>query len=131
MTKITRAQTATPTGSAGFTLLEIMIALAIISIALTALLSLGNRSIAVHERLQRMTQATLLAQHKISEIEVSAGSPLQQDKETGVFDKPNEAYKWRVDYADTPLPSIKMVSVTVSWGEEDSNEAVTIDSFIF
>ena len=115
--------------NAGFTLLEIMIALAIVSIALTALLSLGNRTIAVHDRLQKITQATLLAQHKMSELESSA-SALAGD-ESGVFDEPNNAFTWRVDYAETPLPSIRMVSVTVTWGEENDNEAVTLDSFIF
>ena len=39
--------------NAGFTLLEVMIALAIVAIALVSLLGLANRSIAVQERLQR------------------------------------------------------------------------------
>jgi len=117
--------------SSGFTLLEIMIALAIISIALTALLSLGNRTIAVHDRLQKITRATLLAQHKMSEIETASGNVLAQSEESGVFEKPNNAFRWRVDYTETPLPSIRMVSVTVIWGEENNNEAVTLDSFIF
>ncbi len=117
--------------SAGFTLLEIMIALAIISIALTALLSLGNRTITVHDRLQKITQATLLAQHKMSELETTSTSTVTGSDESGVFDEPNNAFTWRVDYSDTPLPSIRMVSVTVSWGDENDNEAVTLDSFIF
>ncbi len=117
--------------SSGFTLLEIMIALAIISIALTALLSLGNRTIGVHDRLQKITQATLLAQHKMSEIEASSGSLVVQSEESGVFEEPNNTFSWRVDYTETPLPSIRMVSVTVIWGEENNNEAVTLDSFIF
>ena len=45
-----------------YDLLEVMIALAIVSVALVSLLSLGNRSVAVQSRLQRLTQATLLAQ---------------------------------------------------------------------
>jgi len=56
----------------GFTLLEIMIALAIVSIAMVSLLSLANRSIGVHDRLQRITAATLLAQGKMAETELSA-----------------------------------------------------------
>ncbi len=117
--------------SAGFTLLEIMIALAIISIALTVLLSLGNRTIAVHDRLQKITQATLLAQHKMSEVESSSTSVTLTGDERGVFDEPNDMFSWKIDYSDTPLPSIKMVSVTVSWGEENNNEEVTLDSFVF
>ena len=116
----------------GFSLLEVMIALAIASIALVSLLSLGTRSIGVHERLQRMTQATLLAQHKMAETEVSVQSGNRGfDAEKGSFAKPFEMYNWRLDYSDTLLPSVKMVTVTVVWGDEEENESVSIDSFVF
>ncbi len=109
----------------GFTLLEVMIALAIISIALVSMLALANRSISVHDRLQRMTQATLLAQSKMAEVE----SAEVGDADQGSFDEPFENYRWRVQYSDTPLPSVTMVTVSVDWG--DADEAVTLDSFIF
>jgi len=118
--------------SGGFSLLEVMIALAIASIALVSLLSLGTRSIGVHERLQRITQATLLAQHKMAETEVSVQSGNRQfDAEQGDFGKPFDLYSWRLDYSETLLPSVKMVTVTVVWGDEEENESVSIDSFVF
>ena len=117
--------------SGGFTLLEVMIALAIISIALITLLGLANRSIAVHERLQRLTQATLLAQEKLSELEGAAAADSATDDE-GVFEEPFENYTWEVSYSDTPLPSVKMISVSVIWGNgATAGEVVTLDSFIF
>ncbi len=115
----------------GFSLLEVMIALAIVSIALVSLLSLGNRSISVHDRLQRITQATLLAQHKMAETETAGTSKQAGQEMTGIFDEPFDLYRWRLDYADTPLPSVTMVTVTVAWGDEENNEAVSIDSFVF
>lgn len=109
-----------------------MIALAIVSIALVSLLSLGNRSIGVHERLQRITQATLLAQHKMAEEEATGQKARQGfDNEEGRFDEPFNMYRWRLDYSETPLPSVKMVTVTVVWGDEDENESVEINSFVF
>lgn len=116
----------------GFTLLEIMVALAIISVALVALLALGNRSIATHARLQQLTQATLLAQQKLATAEVDARlGRLEQIRQEGVFPEPYAAYRWRLEFADTPLPSIRTVTVTVAWGEEDSNEFVDLTSFLF
>ena len=116
----------------GFTLLEIMIALAIVSIAMVSLLALANRSIGVHDRLQRITQATLLAQQKMAETEVNArGGTLQATDSEGGFDDPYSAYRWQVTYADTPLPSVRMVTVTVLWGDEERNELVDITSFLF
>ena len=116
----------------GFTLLEIMVALAIISVALVALLALGNRSIATQARLQQLTQATLLAQQKLATAEVDARlGRLEQIRQEGVFPEPYAAYRWRLEFADTPLPSIRTVTVTVAWGEEDRNEFVDLTSFLF
>jgi len=129
MTRTTRQSKGISVATSGFSLLEVMIALAIVSIALMSLLSLGNRSIGVNERLQRVTQATLLAQHKMAETE-TAGSG-QSQATAGVFDEPFEMYRWRLEYTGTPLPSVTQVTVTVAWGDEEKNEAVSIDSFVF
>jgi general secretion pathway protein I len=118
--------------SRGFTLLEIMIALAIVSIAMISLLALANRSIAVHDRLQRITQATLLAQQKMVETEVSSRAGTLENADTeGVFSDPYAAYRWQLTYSATPLPSVRMVTVTVLWGDEERNEMVDLTSFLF
>lgn len=116
----------------GFTLLEIMIALAIVSIAMVSLLSLANRSIGVHDRLQRMTTATLLAQQKMAETELGArhGTKVETELE-GVFSDPHGNFRWQINYADSPLPSVKMVTITVLWGDEERNEMVDLTSFIY
>jgi general secretion pathway protein I len=115
------------TASAGFTLLEVMIALVIVATALMALLSLGNRSIDVHDRLQKTTRATMLAQYKMAEFE-SSGLPEERDAES--FAEPFEEYRWRFTVAETPLPSIIEVKVIVAWGNEQNNEAVDLTSFL-
>ena len=117
----------------GFTLLETMIALAIIAVALVSLLALGNRSIGVRARLQMITQATLLAQDKMSEIETLAEMRSSADfsDDDGTFDKPFQEFNWRVSYEDTPVASVKMVTVMVLWGDETKNEYVELTSFLF
>ena len=120
------------TGTAGFTLLEVMVALAIVSIALVALMGLGNRSIAVNAQLQKITQATLLAQQRMTEVEIEAShGALQVLNEEGVFDEPFAEFRWRLNYEDTPLPNLQIVTVTVAWGDEARNELVDLNSFIF
>lgn len=120
-------------GQRAFTLLEIMVALAIIGIAMITLLSLGNRSIAVHSRLQHMTQATLLAQQKMAETELEARNKgvAQLADSTGEFAEPFTDYRWRIAITGTPLPVVQMVTITVLWGEEERNESVDIISFLF
>lgn len=118
--------------SAGFTLLEVMIALAIVAIALVSLLGLANRSIGVQERLQRMTRATLLAQEKMTEIELAAeAKTLVFEPAEGVFAEPFSDFRWRLEFADTPLPVVTQVTLTVAWGAEERNEAVDLSNFLF
>ena len=118
-------------GDAGFTLLEVMVALAIVAIALVALLGLSSRTLTVNDRVQHITRATLLAQQRLAEIET--GVPLRQgDQELqGGFPAPFDNYRWRVSYQDTPLPAIRQVTVVVAWGDEAKNEAVEMSSFMF
>ena len=114
----------------GFTLLEVMIATAIVAMAVTVLLGLANRSLAVHERLQRTTQATLLAQSRLAEIEVAARTGGSRQDESGDFAPPDQLFHWQSLWSETPLPAIRRIDLTVSWGEVARNEAVTLTSFV-
>lgn len=116
----------------GFTLLEVMIALSIVAISMVTLLGLSNRSIEVNGRLQKITQATLLAQQRMTEIEVQAARPgFEFNVEEGVFEAPFENYRWSIAYEESPLPYLRIVRITVSWGEARKNEAVDLASFVF
>ena len=114
--------------NSGFTLLEVMIALAIIGIALVVMLGLVQRSILVNSRLQQVTRATLLAKQKMSEIE--NGVHLLAELQQGVFAEPNQGYGWRADYTSTPLRGIDQIDLHVIWGSEENNELVTLTSFV-
>jgi len=115
--------------AAGFTLLEVMIALAIVSIALAALIGLGNRSIATSQRLQKLTQATLLAQEVMSGIQTAAGGD-RSDRE-GEFTEPFAGFSWQTRYTPTPVSDVQQVDVLVRWGDAAANEEVTLTSFVF
>ena len=114
----------------GFTLLEVMIALAIVGIALVTLIGLETRTIQLAERQQRVTQATLLAQEKMTEIETGGQTISGVGEREGLFDSPFELYRWTIDLEPTPLPAIEMVTVTVAWGDVKRNEQVDLASFI-
>jgi len=112
----------------GFTLLEVMIALAIVSIALVAMLGLTQRNILVNDRLQLMTQATILAKQKMAEIENDILNSL--DRNRGEFPSPNQQFSWRAQYSSTPIQGIQQIDLSVIWGDEKENELVTLTSFL-
>ena len=55
----------------GFTLLEVLLAIALLAMALPILLGLRNFDLELQERASELTAATLLAQEKLLETEIS------------------------------------------------------------
>ena len=115
----------------GFSLLEVMIALAIVAIALVSLLGLSNRSILLQDKVQRVTRATLLAQQLMSEEELNVGEKrLGWDDREDTFAEPFADFRWQISYQETLLSRVKQVTVTVLWGDPDRNEQVRLISFV-
>ncbi len=112
----------------GFTLLEVMVALTIVSITLIAVLGLTQRNILINEKLQQMTRATFLAKQKMAEIENSIQQSLDQNQ--GTFEEPNQDFRWRAVYTPTQISGIEQIDLSVLWGEEKKNELVTLTSFM-
>jgi len=115
----------------GFSLLEVMIALAVVAIALVSLLGLSNRSVLVQDKIQRLTRATLLAQQVMSEQELNVGNKrLNWQPQEDDFTEPFAAFRWQVSYQDTLISQVKQVTVIVLWGEAAKNEQVQLVSFL-
>jgi general secretion pathway protein I len=82
---------------AGFTLLEVMIAVAVIAIALVALLGSQARSLGRAGETTFNTVAPLLASAKLAELE---GGLLLADDGEGDFSPNRSDYRWRVKVSD-------------------------------
>lgn len=117
--------------SDGFSLLEVMIALAIVAIALITLLGLSNRTVLVQDRIQNLTRATLLAQQLMSEQEIQVADAVAVgETREGVFDDPFSDFSWRIYFEDTMIPQVQQIHVQVSWGRAQHNEQVELISFV-
>jgi general secretion pathway protein I len=115
----------------GFSLLEVMIALAIVAIALVSLLGLSNRSILVQDKVQRLTRATMLAQQLMSEQELNVGkSRSNWESQEDEFSEPFADFRWQISYQDTLINQVKQVTVIVLWGDAEKNEQVQLVSFL-
>ena len=99
---------------AGFTLLEVMVAVAILAIALTAIFSSEGGAIKVHHRARKTTVATLLARCKMGEIEQllhEEGLPAVEESGSDgcCEDAEHEGFTcdWRVSTIELPEPALE------------------------
>ena len=105
----------------GFTLLEVMVAVALIAIALTTLLGSQSQSVSFANSAKFETMAALLAQSKMSEIATLTAEDLSSD--SGDFGDDYPGYAWEVIVSDISIEGVsnisdylKQVDLTVTWG---------------
>ena len=105
----------------GFTLLEVMVAVALIAIALSALLGSQSQSVSFANSAKFETMAALLAQGKMSEIVLRETGDLSSD--SGDFGEEYPGYAWNSTVSDVSITGeealsdyLKQIDLTVTWG---------------
>ena len=107
---------------AGFTLLEVMVAVAILGIAMTTIHYGQAQALRAQARTQNVTLATMKAMEKMDEV-LTVGRfelPAVGGSEEGVFEPPYEFLHWALRVEENAiLPEmIKDIHLTVSWDTE-------------
>jgi len=117
-----------PTGTRpeapGFTLLEVMIAMAILAIALVAAFQSQSQSISMSGQARFLTTASLLAQGKMAELEALRPESVAND--SGDFGEDYPDYAWQVEVADTGQESLRKIRLTVRNERLVTNNAYTL-----
>ncbi len=97
----------------GFTLLEVMISLAIVGGLLVTLIYTLNYHLGIAEQHRETTIAVSLAKEKMYAMELK---PLN---EKGTFPEPNAGFSYETRIKDSSFPAMAQISVTVSGAKED------------
>jgi general secretion pathway protein I len=105
----------------GFTLLEVLVAVAVLATALVSLLSLHGKNIQTVAYDQRLSRATLLAQDLMTRTLVTDAFP-DPTRSTGAF--PNDRdYQWELEVLRGPTPELaddmREIHVRVFWDERE------------
>ena len=97
----------------GFTLLEVMIALAILALVGVAFLRAQAGSIRLVDESNQVSLATLLAREKMAELE-GMGFP-EVAKNSGAGGEAYPALRWEQVVTTTELPAIRKALVRILW----------------
>ncbi|MFH1625329.1 MAG: type II secretion system minor pseudopilin GspI [Pseudomonadota bacterium] len=99
----------------GFTLLEVMVTLAIVGIALVAILRSLAMSVDVSNESRNLSVATLLAKWKMAEIESQVFPDVGEGG--GEFGDEYPGFRWETTTTETEVKELRKVAVTVLWQE--------------
>jgi len=98
----------------GFTLLEVLLALAVISIALTALLLVMSQSIQGTEHVKNKTLSHLVAMQGLAMVQLKL-TPLAAGRETtSKLNVLGKTWFWHAKSSSASLPNMQRVEITVS-----------------
>jgi general secretion pathway protein I len=105
----------------GFTLMEVMVAVALIAVALTTLLGSQSQSVSFANSAKFETMAALLARGKMSELITQGNDELSGTG--GDFGEEYPGYAWEAEVSDFTIEGaenvsdhLKQVDLTVTWG---------------
>jgi type IV pilus assembly protein PilV len=113
-----------------FTLIEIMIALVVLSVGLVALAGLQISAIKGNAFSKRMTTAVTIANARLEEIKNTAYANIQSESSTQVSASNMNFTRQVTVNNDSPVLNTKTVNVTVTWKDGSKSHTVPISTII-
>ena len=115
--------------NAGFTLVESMLTLAIMSVGLLALAGLQITALRGNDLSRRMTTAIAIAEQSIEQLKNTPYTNIQTEAASEVTAS-NLHFTRQVTVTNGPLPNTKSVSVLVSWQDRSKTHTLPIATII-
>jgi len=120
----------------GFTFIEVLVALAIASIALVGLLKLHLLSLAAADAAGELSQAVFLAQERIAEA--SALDRPKQGMRAGVVERNGLEFAWKTEITDASaldvrnlaLKGLRQIRTTVTWQRGGDRKSTQVTTYI-
>lgn len=112
----------------GFTLLEVLVALAVLAISLGAVIRVASHSTATVSQLRERTLAAWVASNAINELLLSASWPPPGNRQGSEL-MAGQAWYWQMQVVNTDDPELRRLEVSVS-PTEQGESAATLVAFI-
>ncbi len=111
----------------GFTLLEVMLSLSIISISLMVIIHSFSNAIAAKASVSNYTKAMFLAQEKLFDLN---NSSLRKIDNQGVFAVPFEKFKWQISADRTHFSNLAKVDLSIQWRQRGKSKSVIMSTIM-
>ena len=113
---------------AGFTLLEVLVAVAILAIAMVAILKANVQNLDALTTSRETTTASLLAASKLAEIEAAGVANWSESQ--GDFGEDYPEYTWQVETTGTEVEGLERITVIVQRSGGVTGREVRIEEFM-
>ncbi|MCG6944695.1 MAG: type II secretion system minor pseudopilin GspI [Deltaproteobacteria bacterium] len=116
------------TSAQGFTLLEVLVAVAILAIAMVAILKANVQNLDSLTKSREMTTASLLASSKLAEIEAAGVANWSESQ--GDFGEDYPEFTWQVETTSTEVDGLERITVIVQRSEGVAGREVSIEELM-
>lgn len=113
----------------GFTLVEVLVALAIIALGLIAVFGQFNQSAIAATRLRDKTFAHWIAMNLLTERRLAAQPP-GGNSESDDLEMANSRWHYEITYSDTDVEGMRRAEVVVSFADEPDRPITTAVGFL-
>ena len=109
----------------GFTLLEVLVALAVLAVALVSLLGLQNRNLLLTMQAERLSTATLLVREMLTrtQLEGPEAARVTSGDFSSLHPQQYPEFRWHRTVRPAPLEGLWELRVGVTWGERQDERA--------
>jgi len=112
----------------GFTLLEVMVALAVLSLTLVVIFSQQAASINRGNEARIITKATLLAQERMTDL--IAQDQLRTGEDEGEIQDSIPPFRWKQMVEESAVEGMLKLTVIVLWKEGESERDVRFVTYV-
>lgn len=109
----------------GFTLLEVLVAMVILSVSLLAAIKVVTEVTRSASYMQDKTIAQWVAMNKIAEMRLAKGLP-GDGRSEGEEEMAGRNWKWKINFKKTAYPAVREAEVEVRQGNESKDDPATI-----
>jgi type II secretion system protein I len=111
----------------GFTLIEVVVALTIASLAFPALLKAFSQGVNTYSVIENRTTAYYLLRLKMGQVEMT-GYP-ETGKTDGDFGN-DSLFKWSTEVIDTDTEGLREINVVITWEEKGQEKSLQLSTYM-